>query len=338
MSSISFRSLLVSLGCLVIALGLNMITAYCPSMNDRARLVGTYDLVTTEVKNPVTGKWSPTPGFNSNGYLIYTDTGHMGVHMMPKVRARFAASVPTGEEAQVALQGYTAYFGSFTVNDKAQEQYVVHHCYGQINPGAAVEVKQFYDFMIMPNGSERLILTPAPTDGSGKEKASFRVVGQRMPEASLSAEAKKFVGFHTLLYTDSYRTKDGKETFHGDRNETRAGTSCIIYTSSGHMMVHLMTNRGRRKYANAQPTPDEALEAYNSYGGYFGRFIVYENHNPPFVYHSQHGGLNPGSYSEQKRFYLFTGDILRLCGPGILNDSGELARTHLYWKRQGPVV
>src|SRR6202035_5845666 len=79
-----------------------------PGTNDRTRFVGTYELVTTEVKDPATGKWSPTPNFNSNGYIIYADTGHMGVHIQPKVRPRFAANIPTGAEAQAALRGYTA--------------------------------------------------------------------------------------------------------------------------------------------------------------------------------------------------------------------------------------
>ena len=61
---------------------------------DRAKLVGTYEMVTTEVKDPATGRWSPTPNFNSNGYIIYADTGHMGVHIMPKVRARFTSQSP----------------------------------------------------------------------------------------------------------------------------------------------------------------------------------------------------------------------------------------------------
>src|SRR2546428_12286257 len=44
--------------------------------SDRARFVGTYEIVTTEVKDAATGKWSPTPNFNSNGYIIYAETGH----------------------------------------------------------------------------------------------------------------------------------------------------------------------------------------------------------------------------------------------------------------------
>jgi hypothetical protein len=305
--------------------------------NDRARFAGTYEIVTTEVKDTATGTWSPTPNFNSNGYIIYAETGHMAVHIMPKVRARFAANPPTGEEALAALRGYAAYFGSFTVHDNEGDAFVVHHRFGQINPGGDVDAKRYYDFVTTPNGSKRLILTPAPAGGGGKDKAVRRVVWQRMPDAPLSAEEKKFVGFYKLQYTDQYRTKDGKEVFHGSRNETRAGTSYIIYTSSGHMMVHLMDREGRTKYAGAEPTPAEALKAYRSYGGYFGRFRTYENQNPPFVYHSQQGSLNPGSYSEQKRFYQLKGNILRLGGPPNLNDAGELAGGHLYWERQGPV-
>ena len=303
---------------------------------DRRTLIGTYELVTVEEKD-ATGKWSPTSNFNSNGYIIYADTGHMGVHIMPKVRARLTSNPPSADEAQAALRGYTAYFGSFTVNDKEPDKFLIHHRFGQINPGGQVDVRRYYDFVTTPNGSQRLILTPPPADGGGKDKAVRRLVWQRMADAPLSAEEKKFVGFYKLLYTDSYRTKNGKEVFHGTRNEARAGTSYIIYTSSGHMMVHLMDREGRTKYASAQPTPDEALKAYRSYGGYFGRFRTYENQHPSFVYHSQQGSLNPGSYSEQKRFYQLTGNILRLGGPPILNDAGELAGGHLYWERQGPI-
>ena len=44
--------------------------------------------------------------------------------------------------------------------------------------------------------------------------------------------------------------------------------------------------------------------------------------------------MTPGAYSEQKRFYQFTGNVLRLGGPPNLNDKGELAGGHLYWERQ----
>lgn len=300
------------------------------SMNDRAKFVGTYRLISTEVKD-ANGKWSRTPNFNSIGYITYADTGHMGVHIMPRNRPRFASNPPTGEEAQAALQGYTAYFGSFTVDEKGK--FVIHQRFGQINPGGAPEVKRFYDFV-----GERLILTPAPADGGGKEMATRHLVWERLPNAPLSAEAKKFLGFHKLLYTDSYREKGGKEIFHGDRVYARAGTSYIIYTPTGHMMVHLMDKEGRTKYAGAQPTPDEALKAYRSYTGYFGRFTTYENYTPRFVMHNQQGTTSPsGGVDATKRFYQFTGNVLRLGAPPNINAAGETAGGHLYWEKVTPI-
>src|SRR3954468_18244781 len=124
------------------------------SHSDRERFVGTYSLVTTEVKD-ANGKWTQTPNFNSIGYITYSDGGHMGVHIMPKVRARFAAAQPTPEEAQKALQGYTAYFGSFNVDDK--DKVVVHHRVGQINPGGDVDARRFYEFVTDQRGIEQLI-------------------------------------------------------------------------------------------------------------------------------------------------------------------------------------
>ena len=303
--------------------------------SDRAKLVGTYELVTIEEKDGA-GQWNPVPDFNSNGYIIYADTGHMGVHIMPKVRARFRTNPPSAEEALAGLRGYTAYFGSFTLNDQGRDKFLVHHRMGHINARAEKDVRRYYDFTTTPNGRQRLTLTP-PDSAGGKDKATRRLVWQRMPDAPLSAEEKKFVGFYRLLYTDSYRTKNGKEVFHGTRNETRAGTSYIIYTASGHMMVHLMDREGRTGYAGAQPTADEALKAFRSYGGYFGRFRTYETENPRFVFHSQQGHLTPGNYSEQQRFYQFTGNVLRLGGPPTLNEAGEFAGGHLYWERQGPI-
>ncbi len=301
------------------------------SVSDRAKFIGTYRLITTEVKDAASGEWVRRPNFNSIGFITYADTGHMGVHIMARSRKRFASNPPTGEEAQAALRGYTAYFGSFTVDDAGQ--FVVHHRFGQINPGGTVDAKRFYDFE-----GERLTLTPAPADGSGKEKATVRLVWERLPNAPLSPEARKFVGFHRLLYTDRYREKDGEVVFHGDKNYARAGTSYIIYTSTGHMMVHLMQKEGRTKYAGNQPTPDEALKAFLSYGGYFGRFTTYENHTPPFVMHNQQGRTSPASHVDAtKRFYQFTGRVLRLGGPPRLNEAGEMAGGHLYWEKQPPI-
>ena len=291
--------------------------------SDAEKLVGTYRIVGREAKD-ANGTWQPTPNFDSIGYITYSDTGYMSVHIMPRNRARFADNPPTPEEAQAALRGYTAYYGPYTVHEDENEKFVVHHRAGQINPGGQVDAKRYYDF-----DGDRLILTPAPASG-GKEQGTRHVVWERLPDVPLSDEAKKFVGFRQLLYTDRYTERDGRFVTHGQRNEGRAG-SYIIYTPTGHMMVHLMAREGRTPYAGARPTPEESLAAYRTYGGYFGRFTLYEDADPPYVVHNQQGRPSPSPPTDQERLYQLDGDVLRL-GVRPRMNNGEATGGHLYWE------
>ena len=293
------------------------------SGSEREKIVGTYRLVTIEVKDS-NEAWSQTPNFDRMGYITYSATGYMGVNTMQKSRVPFAANQPTPEEAQEALGGYSGYYGSYTVDQDEDGGFLVHHRVGQIDPGGEVDAKRFYDL-----DGDRLILTPAPAS-AGKEQATRRIVWERLPDAELSVDAQKFVGFRQLRYTDRYTERDGRVVTHGQKNEDRAG-SYIIYTPTGHMMVHLMPQEGRTPYAGATPTPEEALAAFQTYGGYFGRFTVYEDADPPYVVHNQEGRLSPGTESDAERLYQLSGDVLRLGGrPRTTN--GETSGGHLYWE------
>ena len=300
--------------------------ASAPSGSDREKFVGTYRRVTTEVKG-ADGTWTGSSDPERIGYITYSDRGYMGVAGMQTDRKRFAGEQPTPEEAQEALRGYSGYFGPYTVNE--EEGYVVHHRVGQTNPGGEVDAKRYYDFV-----GNKLILTPAPASG-GKEQATRHIVWERLPDVELSEEAKRFVGARQLLYTDRYTERDGRIVEHGQRNESRAG-SYIIYTPTGHMMVHLMAKEGRTPYAGEEPTPEEALAAYRTWGGYFGRFTVYENEDPKYVVHNQEGRLNPGTAMDAQRFYELDGDILRLGGPPRTTDDGGTTGGHLYWELLPP--
>ena len=294
--------------------------------SDGERFVGTYRLLRTETKDP-SGKWTPTPNFNSIGYITYSDTGYMAVHIMPKDRPRFAGTQPTAEEALKAIQGYSAYYGPYVVDEKGK--FVVHKRSGQLNPGGIVDAKRYYDFV-----GNQLILTPGD-NGLAKDQATRHLIWERLPNVPLSAEARKFIGFRKLLYTDRYAERDGKVLRHGERNETRSG-SVIIYTPTGHMMVHLMAREGRTRYAGTSPTPDEALAVYRSYGGYFGRFTVHEEANPRYVIHHQEGTLNPAGGMDAQRFYQLDGNVLRLGGPPT-TANGETTGGHLYWELMPPL-
>ena len=150
------------------------------------------------------GEWVPISDFNSLGYITYSDRGYMGVNVMPLDREPFADdSSPTAEEAQAALQGYTGYYGPFSVNDDDDGGFLIHHRVGQINPGGEVDAKRYYDLV-----DDKLILTPASDTGM-KHDATRQVVWQRLPDAELSEEAQRFLGHRALLYTDRYTERDG---------------------------------------------------------------------------------------------------------------------------------
>ena len=77
----------------------------------RDPFVGTYELIGRNVKDD-NGEFVPVEDFNSLGYITYSDRGYMAVNVMPLDRESFADdSNPTPEEVQVALQGYTGYYG-----------------------------------------------------------------------------------------------------------------------------------------------------------------------------------------------------------------------------------
>jgi hypothetical protein len=293
---------------------------------DRSRIVGTYRLIGTESRD-ASGRWVRTPNFASYGYVVYYDTGHVAQYTTSRTSPRLnpTPGQPVApQDALAVLQNLTAFYGTFSVDDKSKA--ITHRYAGNMVPHAADE-KLAYEI-----DGDRFTLMPGPATGSGK--APGRVVWEKLPEPPLSAEARKFVGFYKLLYTDTLREKGGKEISHENRNEARAG-SAILYTASGHMMAHLMNKDKRIKYEGAEATPAEAQAAFSSYSGYFGRFTPFENYKPVFVFHNQQGTTNPGrEVDATKRFYQFTGNVLRLGGPPTTNEEGITSYGHLYWERQ----
>jgi len=116
------------------------------------RFLGTWRLVSI-VSN---GQISPVFGPNPVGMIGYDSTGHMAVQIMPdRSRPKFAGSAPTPEEAKSALTGYIAYFGTFTVDEKART--VTHHREGSLTPGMiGTDLVRRYEF----DPNDQLILTP----------------------------------------------------------------------------------------------------------------------------------------------------------------------------------
>lgn len=96
-------------------------------------------------------------------------------------------------------------------------------------------------------------------------------------------------------------------------------TGMMIYDNLGNMAAQVMPNRVRRKYAAADPTPEEAKDAITGYLAYFGTYTVDEQAR--IVTHHRMGSINPGQVGEDVvRAYVFeSNDRLVLTPAGSTN-------------------
>ena len=92
-------------------------------------------------------------GANPTGMIYYGPHGEMSVQIAPDVARTRAANVMTPDEAFIALKDYIAYFGTYTLDEKAAT--VTHHRAASVQPGDKGSFVRAYEF----NG-DRLILRP----------------------------------------------------------------------------------------------------------------------------------------------------------------------------------
>jgi hypothetical protein len=122
------------------------------TQSDRHRLIGTW----RHVGSTVNGQPRPGQGAHPKGIIIYDAHGYMACQVVPDREITKAGDKPTGQEALAALDGHVAYFGTYTVDDKAQT--VTHHRQGSVQPGDKGDLVRAYEFV-----GDRLILRPAGT-------------------------------------------------------------------------------------------------------------------------------------------------------------------------------
>jgi hypothetical protein len=102
------------------------------------------------------GKPRPGRGGDPKGIIIYDVHGHMACHVAPDRELTRAGKEATGEEAKAALADHIAYFGTYSVDERART--VTHHRQGSVQPGDKGDVVRGYDFV-----GDRLILRPVGT-------------------------------------------------------------------------------------------------------------------------------------------------------------------------------
>ena len=293
----------------------------------RHRFVGTWQLVRVERLGP-SGELLPAPAppafgsANPVGFLMYDPSGYMGVTIMQSGRRKYAGQEPTPDEAKAALAGFVSYFGTFNVDEA--KSVVTHTLEGSLNP--SMEAEQRRSFQISGN---QLTLKPPPASTG----IQSRLIWERVPDLrQLTPEHHRFIGVWRQVGSQR-RTVTGQLL----DSEPRAGrTGVLFYTAAGYMAVHLM-DPGRKKYAGAQPTPDEALAALRSYGSaYFGPYTIRQTDG--YVVHHQLGMINPGGGigTDTLRGYEFVGDNRLILKPPVQTVNGQKVQNYVSWERVTP--
>ncbi len=148
-----------------------------PPEGPRSRFIGTWQLVSLESRSN-DGEVTRPFGENPRGRLHYDHNGNMSVFAIRPERPHFTAGDLLGgtpEETQAAFDGLVAYYGTFSVQERAGT--VTHHVEGAAWPNR-IGTDQVPHFQFEGN---RLILQ-TPTTLRGGDQRSSRVVWERMGE------------------------------------------------------------------------------------------------------------------------------------------------------------
>ena len=126
--------------------------------------VGFWNLVSAEFEWS-NGERADLYGPRASGLLVYGPDGQMSVQIMRLGRPAFAADDArrgTPEEIRPALEGYLAYFGTFSVDAAAGA--VTHHLRGSLFPNwVGQDLTRFYAF-----AGNRLTLRAPPMLTAGR--------------------------------------------------------------------------------------------------------------------------------------------------------------------------
>jgi hypothetical protein len=120
----------------------------------RKPFVGTWRLVSIVGGNNPAGR-----GSKPTGIIMYDTQGNMAVQIQPDRPRPTYTGTPTPEQALERMRGYTAYFGTYTIDEKAGA--VTHHRQGMLDAGVVDFVRKFE----LTAGGNRITLTPVGGTG-----------------------------------------------------------------------------------------------------------------------------------------------------------------------------
>ena len=110
-----------------------------------------------------------------SGYLFYTPSGHMSVHMTRPGRAPYAGERPTADETRRLTASYVSYFGPYSVREMAgcitcpgprDQGYLTHHRVGSVDPrDDGADTRRYYEL----TDTHLTLRPPVRTDDEGRE-------------------------------------------------------------------------------------------------------------------------------------------------------------------------
>jgi lipocalin-like protein len=116
----------------------------------RNPFVGTWKLIAIETRGadgkPIPGP-NPVGGVNPAGTVMYDAAGHVSLQIMPSGRPASLNTLQplTPEQAKEALFGYVAYYGTYTLDERAKVMHI--HFDGSLNPSmVGTDGERYYEF------------------------------------------------------------------------------------------------------------------------------------------------------------------------------------------------
>jgi hypothetical protein len=121
------------------------------------RFTGAWRVVSVEDRH-TDGSLTHPYGERPAGMLLYDETGRMSVQIMRRDRQSLSSddwAEVSAEEIKAAIEGFTAFFGAYEVNEA--ESVIIHRVEGHVLPNSVgKELKRSYEF-----SGNRLILKPS---------------------------------------------------------------------------------------------------------------------------------------------------------------------------------
>jgi hypothetical protein len=208
------------------------------------------------------------------------------------------AARPATLNAAEQFMTYQAFWGTATVDGST----VSYHVDGALDPGAT---DQRFTRSFERTGNQLIV--------SG---AAARATWQRIPELeALPDYQEPVVGFWQWTAAGLYNAA-GVNLQPASRD-----ASVIVYTPTGHMAVLYLPPPGRKPFAGATPTPDEARGAWQGSVSYYGTYIVQPKSRTMF--HYQLAAANPTAVggSFMRNFEINGAQVKLIFPPTQLNGQ-----------------